>query len=52
MKNNVPNFIFLNGTPRMVQLLKKKKKKKNLYSNFMLYLGVDFGQTVLSFSSE
>ena len=40
MKNNVPNFNFI------------KKKKKNLYSNFMLYLGVYFVQTVQSFSSK
>ena len=44
MKNNVPNFNFIN--------IKLKKKKKNLYSNFMLYLGVYFVQTVQSFSSK
>ena len=44
MKNNVPNFNFIN--------IKFKKKKKNLYSNFMLYLGVYFVQTVQSFSSK
>ena len=43
MKNNVPNFNFINI---------KLKKKKNLYSNFMLYLGVYFVQTVQSFSSK
>ena len=43
MKNNVPNFNFIN-------IKFKKKKKKNLYSNFMLYLGVYFAQTVQSFS--
>ena len=45
MKNNVPNFNFIN-------IKFKKKKKKNLYSNFMLYLGVYFVQTVQSFSSK
>ena len=33
-------------------LIFEKKKKKTLYSNFMLYLGVYFVQTVQSFSSK